>query len=99
METHGFFAKQDWRKIKEEDFLEALQEANKNMTKNVPATDANICINDLRTNKEDKSEYKVVKVEKEPFYNEFEKMERLKKMVKEIGNDQELGEMVRREFS
>lgn len=36
--------------------------------------------------------------EKKPFYNEFERMERLQKLIKETGNDQELGEIVRREY-
>lgn len=56
-------------------------------------------IQDLRTDKKDLSEHKVFKVEeKKPFYNEFEKGERLQKLIKETPNNDELGEIVRREY-
>jgi len=81
----------------------------------VKTTEANISIQDLRTDKEDHTEHKVVVVERNkegeplmsmtlmpmdmserPFYNEFEKMEKIEKWTKEIGNDQELGALVRK---
>lgn len=33
----------------------------------IKTTDANICVNDLRTDKEDHTEYKVIKIEKKAF--------------------------------
>ena len=88
----------------------------------IKTTDANICINDLRTDKEDHTEHKVIKVEKDmeiiaqwakmpqetprldellkkPFYNEFELIEQVKRLVREIGNDQELGGKIRGMFN
>lgn len=37
--------------------------------------------------------------EEKPFYNEFELIEKVKALVKEIGNDQELGQQVRKLIS
>lgn len=67
-----------------------------------------IVIQDLRTNKEDRTEYKVINVEvpamafiggeKKRFYNEYELVERIKALVKKEGNDATLGEEVRKLF-
>ena len=35
-------------------------------------------------------------IEEKPFYNEFELIEKIKALIKTIGNDQELGEQVRK---
>lgn len=59
----------------------------------VKATEANICINDLRE-EEKMGTYKVINTKK--FYNEFELLEKIKELVKKEGNDQELGSVVRK---
>lgn len=68
----------------------------------VQATEANICINDLRG--EDKEgTYKVINTKEapleKPFYNEFELIKKIKALVKKEGNDFELGGEIRKMFT
>lgn len=68
----------------------------------VQATEANICINDLR-GEDGEGTYRVINTKEEPhkkpFFNEFELIEKIKALVKKEGNDFELGGEIRKMFT
>jgi len=60
----------------------------------VKCTDANVSIQDLRGEENRQGTYKVI--DTKSFYNEFEIVSKIEALVKQYGNDQELGAAVRK---